>query len=78
MDDLKQAKLKQFVSDVAMSEAVYGVLLDAFLKPTDYKDVGLLAASRLSVDSLAKAWKDLQKFQAKEEVENKAESNVGL
>lgn len=66
MDDFKRDKVKKFINDKAMSEAIYNVLLDSFLKDRPNKEVYILAASRLAIDFLHQAWKELEKFQENE------------
>lgn len=62
MNSIEQEKLKRFANDLTMSDAVYKLLLDAFLKSKITQDVYILAASRLSVDFLNQAWKELMTY----------------
>lgn len=66
INDLKTAKIQKFLNDEAMSEAVREAIQESFLSGTS-KDVNYLAASRIAIDLLKEAWKDLQKYQRKED-----------
>lgn len=59
---MKEEKLKRFVADQAMSEAVYEVLLNAFLKDRKTEDVAVLAAERIALLRLQDAWRELKKY----------------
>ncbi|MDO8094441.1 MAG: hypothetical protein Q6360_13265 [Candidatus Brocadiales bacterium] len=74
----KREKITRFLSDKLMSESVYYILLNAFLKGSGTKDVSVLAAERISISLLPVAWKELEKFKNDEPVENKTTSNPGL
>lgn len=79
MDDIKIAKLKRFMADKEMNEAVHYVLLNTFLKRYDSKsDVNILAASRISLDMLSEAWDDLKRFKEVAQKEKNDLGNVGL
>lgn len=69
MNENQKEKLKKFANDKAMSESVYALLLNSFLKKRAGQDVYQLAASRLSVDFLTEAWRDLDSYkEVKEEI----------
>ena len=74
---MQEEQLKRFINNRDMSEAVFDVLLNSFLKDRG-SDVYILAASRLSIDFLKLGWKEMEKFKgvAKEPV-NKS-TNPGL
>ncbi len=75
-NELKTAKIQQFLNDEAMSEAVKEELLYSFLSGNS-KDVQYLAASRIAIDLLKESWKDLQKYkQSQENV--KTSDQIGL
>ena len=82
MTDAEKEKLKRFLNDKVMSKAVYDLLLASFLAPRVQKsmdaDVMILAASRLAIDLLGEAWKELQKFKSEEEKEEKILTNLGV
>ena len=69
MNDFQKAKIIKFINDKEMSDAVFQVVLDSFLKKKPNQDVYLLAASRLSVDFLTEGWAELEKH--KNQVEEK-------
>lgn len=62
IDRTKQEKLNRFMHDENMNQAVYKVMLDAFLSPHRSHDVQSLAASRMAIDLLNEAWKDLEQY----------------
>lgn len=66
------------MNDEVMSDAVYMVVLDAFLKTRSNQDVYTLAAARLSVDYLRDGWKELKKYQDEKEVEERNTTNRAL
>ena len=79
MNDIENEKLKRFLNDKVMSKAVYDLLLLSFLSPVQKSaDVMILAASRLAIDLLGEAWKELQKFKSEEEKEEKILTNLGV
>ncbi len=76
MDDYTTQKIREFLNDKAMSDAVYKILFDSFINQPS-KDIYVLGASRLSVDFLKQGWDRLKSYTVvKEEV--KKEGNVGL
>ena len=77
MNDHQKEKIQRFLNDKVMSQAVYDVLLDSFLKEKS-NDVYFLAASRLSVDSLKRGWGELQKHMLDIEREQPSQRNVGV
>ena len=56
-----------FIRDKAVSDAVYDLLLEIFLKPNDKSDVYSLAAERKAINLLQEAWKELEKYKTEEE-----------
>lgn len=79
MDDVQQAKITKFISDKVMSEAVYEVLLNTFLKPIKGNvDLSILAAQRLAIDGIQEAWKELEKSKPESQKEGKNSSNLGM
>lgn len=78
MNSFKQEKLTRFANDIGMSEAVYEVVKDAFLKSKGQKDVQILAAERLALDFLDNAWKEIEKYKAGNITEEKSTGNIGL
>lgn len=78
MNQTQIEKLKRFIHDPVMSNAVYQTLLGTFLSDDISKDVYVLAASRLAVKFLNEGWKRLEKYKiATDETMDKS-SNVGL
>lgn len=74
----KQQKIKRFLADQVMCEAVYDVLLAAFLKPRKDADVQMLAAARLSIDLLQEGWKELEKLKDMQDDEKRPFTQVGM
>ena len=73
-----KAKLEQFMKDERLVESVHSFLLTAFLKPKPRADVQMLAASRVAIDLLEEAWRELSKYKTGEETETDLTANVGL
>lgn len=69
MNTDKQERISRFIKDERMSEAVKEVLQKSFLK-TPSKEVNYLAASRIALDYLEDAWKELLRY--KEEKANES------
>ena len=72
----ERAKLKRFASDLAMKDAVYRVLLTAFLKPRKDADVHTLAAKSISIDMLQEAWKDIERYREDEREASRSTDHV--
>lgn len=77
-DELKKLKIQKFISDEAMSEAVYSVLLKFFLKPKSNAYVNEQAASFMAIGLLQDAWKELEKSMIVGDDEPILTNNVGL
>ncbi len=58
---MNEEKLKQFVNDKVMKDAVYTYLLNEFLSDNVVKEVNVLAASRLAVDFLKQGFKRMER-----------------
>ena len=67
MNDTEIEKVNNFLNDEVMSNAVYAILLSSFLKPQTEKDVNTLAASRIAIDLLQEAWRELNANRIREE-----------
>ena len=78
MDEYEKEKIKMFVSDKVMMEAVKKVVLASYLKPQKDKDVQTLAASRIAIDLLQDAWRDLKKISLEEQGDIKKLKQIGL
>lgn len=78
MTDTEKTKIVRFLNDESMSNAVHEVLLRSFLKPSALADVNMLAASRIAIDLLEDAWKELGKYKSQEKRDVQAGTNVGL
>jgi hypothetical protein len=78
MNKTEQQKVRNFLSDEIMANAVRGVLLQSFIKKRDRSDVNVIAAERIAIDLLEDAWKDLEKLRSKAEVEKRELTQVGL
>lgn len=64
MTDQQKEKIKRFLADETMSNAVREVLVKSFLTTRVNQDVYILAASRLAFDFLEAGWRELRKFQS--------------
>lgn len=78
MDETQKNKIQQFINDKSMSEAVYGVLLQSFLKPISSDEISFLAASRIAIDLLKEGFGELEKFEFGGEEEKVEKRQVGL
>ena len=76
-DDLKTAKIQQFLNNEPMAEAVKEAILESFLSGNS-KDVNYLAASRIAIDLLRDAWKDLGRFKENTKDASMSLKQVGL
>ena len=74
MTEHEKGKVSQFVGDVMMSDAVYQILLQSFLKKSTSSDVNMKAAERIAIDLLNDGWKDLEKVST---VKDKIPSRTG-
>lgn len=77
MNKAKIEKIKKFIADKAMAEAVKGVLMESFLKVQGPRDIHVIAAERLAIDNLREGFKDLEiatKDNKKEEVKEVQEA----
>lgn len=77
MNQTDQRKLHNFANDMVMNTAVYNVLLSTFLKPVK-GDVQILAASRVAIDLLNEAWKEVEKFKNITNPAAADTANIGL
>jgi len=78
MSILKREKVKLFMSDKEMSEAVMDIITRAFLKPVPHNDVHVLAAHKIATDLLEDAFKELKKFVIEKESVEKKSKQIGL
>jgi hypothetical protein len=82
MDDAKKHKVARFLEDRAMADAVREVIERSFIHPrynTDLElNIAMLAASRLAIDYLRDAWKELEKFRSEAEQEEARFRNPGI
>ena len=72
---LKNEKLKRFANDKAMFDSVKESLIASFLKPLPNRDVQLLAASRIAIDLLSNALRDIEILAKREDKEEKEPIN---
>jgi len=75
---MNEEKLKRFVADRAMYDAVYEVLLDTFIKTRAKVDVHALAAERLAINLLGDAWKELEKYKSSSSAKAERPAQPGL
>lgn len=78
MNPEKIAKIERFIKDESMSQAVYEVIHNSFLKNKGQRDIQILAAERLAVDFLDNAWKDLSRYKDIEGDKSPPLKQVGL
>lgn len=61
MDTARIEKIKRFLADQSMQLAVKDTIQASFLKKNPTADVQFLAASRIALDLLEDAWKELHR-----------------
>ena len=74
----QQEKIRRFMHDEVMSNAVYEVLLNSFLEPKEGQDVNMLAASMIAVGRLKAGWRELEKLKLIAEGETNERKQIGL
>jgi len=62
MDYAKQEKLRQFINNPTLSEAVKSELLRCFLKKKSGEDVNTKAARFIATELLHEAWQELEGY----------------
>ena len=78
MDAAKKERVARFLNDVMLSETIYNVLLQSFLKPRARQDVQLFAAARLAIDLLEEGWKDLNRYRSQPDSDVKIQTNPAV
>ena len=78
MTDGQILKLRTFINDGVMSDAVFNILNNSFLKFKGQRDVNLMAAERLALDLLLDGWKELEKYKSSDKESKVISSNIGL
>lgn len=78
MDQTQKSKVTKFLADKVMSETIYQVLLDTFLKPRKGASVEEKAAAFISVEMLQEAWRELDRYRKEVEQETKPLNQVGM
>lgn len=74
LNETQKEKVSRFLDDKMLSDTIYGIMLESFLKPRK-GDVQVLAASRLSIDFLQDAWKDLVRYKNETQEDSNKTSN---
>lgn len=78
IDIQKQEKIKRFLADKVMQEAVFEVLQSSFLKKRAGADVHILASQTLANEALIEGWRELEKNKVSATSEIKKLQQVGL
>jgi hypothetical protein len=78
IDATKRSKIKRFLADRVMTDAVSEVLIESFLKERKGADVHQLAAARLAIDMLRDGFKDLAKYRNEADDEQKPGANPAV
>lgn len=78
LNSTQKQKIKGFIADITMSNAVKGVLRETFLKNSGVNDVQTLAAERIAINLLEEGFKELRKYSFQTEKEEKDRVQVGL
>ena len=69
MNPSELQKIKQFLRDKAMCDAVYKAIQDEFLSDKLSNDIQVLAASRLSISLLKTAFQRMERYKKDEKEE---------
>jgi len=77
MNENQKAKIRMFLNDEVLVDAVKEVFTKSFMKPAG-TDVNYLAASRIALDFLNDAFKELETFAVEEVKEERELTNPGL
>lgn len=77
MNKGEREKIKRFLNDVGMSDAVRVSLTNSFLKARGDRDVHMLAAAKIAIELLEEAWKDMKRMKD-EETQPNVTTQVGL
>ncbi len=78
MEELRKQKLINFANDKVMMDAVYGVLLDNFLKKKGNEDINLKGGRFIAIEELQEAWRELDSYKMNDKVDEKISGNVGM
>jgi hypothetical protein len=78
MTNAQAEKIKRFMTDKVMQEAVYDVLLAAFLKPKPTASTEEKAASFIAIERLQEGWRELERVGPKDEHVERPLNQVGL
>lgn len=78
MEELKHNKLISFANDQVMMEAVYEVVLNAYLKKKSGEDINLKGGRFIAIEELQEAWRELDGYKMGNKIEEKASGNIGL
>lgn len=75
---MNEDKLTRFANDEKMSDSVYQVLLECFLKKGSNEDVTTKAARFISVEKLQDAWREIDKYKSDAKGDEPIRQQVGL
>ena len=78
MTDAQTEKIKQFINDTEMNEAVKEVLLASFLKGREGEDYHSKAARFIALEKLEASWTDLESFKERKSVASEGVKQVGM
>jgi len=74
----KRERVTRFLNDRAMSQTVYQILLDTFVKERESTDVNTLAAQKIAIDLLQEAWKVINKIKNEQQAIHITKNQPGL
>ena len=78
LNDVQLAKIQRFVNDKAMSNVVFEVIRESFLKPSKDRSVENLASRFIAIELLNEAKKDLVRYADETSEETKEVKQIGL
>lgn len=73
-EDLKQAKIQQFINDHAMETVVYDTLLKYFIKSKPNAFVNEQAASFIAIGLLQDVWREFERFRFEVDISSSKET----
>ena len=76
LNENQKTKIRMFLHDYAMVGILQDVMRDSFMKKRECSDVQILAASRLAIDYLDDAFKDLRRFSVEDSISDKEFKNI--
>jgi len=78
LNQTQKQKIKGFIADKTMSNAVKEVLRESYMKKSGATDVNTLAAERIAINLLEEGFRELKKHSNETERDEKVANQIGL